>query len=241
MSFWIGIAAAVAGYLAGSIPFAAIIFRLFGNGDRLQPLALEVPGTSEVLRSETVSATSVRLQLGTRYGCLTSLLDMAKAAAVTLAFRLAYPHKHYFLVAAGLAVVGHVWPIFYRFRGGRGQSPAIGGMFVVDWAAPLIAYPIAQLLGFATQSRAFVGRFSPMLIAAIWLYFRTGDSAFVLYALGVLAIRLLAMRGEVSQIMRLQKAGYLSTLQEEAELLGFDRFLRKLKATCSRIRRKGHY
>jgi len=236
MNVGIAVFAAIAGYLAGSVLFAPLVFRVLAKRARPQVLQLAVPGTSEMLSTTTASATAVRLQFGTRYGCLTSILDMAKAAGVTLAFKLAYPQTPYFLIASGCAVVGHVWPLLYRFRGGRGQSPTIGGLFAVDWASPLIAYPVAQLLGLLTGSRAYVGRFSPLLIAAVWLYFRFRSAAYVCYALGIFAVRLLAMRSEIRQFSKLRKAGHLRTLKEEAELLGFDSVFRALKGGLRRLR-----
>jgi acyl phosphate:glycerol-3-phosphate acyltransferase len=231
--------AAAAGYLVGSIPFAVVVVRSFGGGRRLGPAALPVPGTDDVLITDAVSATTVRLQLGARYGCMTSLLDMAKASAVTLAFKLAYPDTPYFLVASGLAVVGHIWPIFNRFRGGRGQSPIIGSLFVVDWPTALIAYPTAQLLGLATGFRAYVARFAPMLVAAGWLYMRFADLSFVLYALGLFAVRIVASRPEIREYARIRKAGGLRSLSEELELLKLRETLTQGIARVRRWARRG--
>ena len=213
--------AAGAGYLLGSIPFALVVVRLFGKGRGLDPVELPVPGMEQSLRSEAVGATAVRLQLGARYGCLTSLLDMAKAAAVTLVFKLCAPDAPYYLIASGTAVVGHIWPVFHRFRGGRGQSPIIGSLFVVDWPTPLIVYPFAQLLGLTTRSRAFLGRFAPMLLAGGWLYVRFRDPALVAYAVGLFLVRILAMRREIRQYASFRRAGNLRSLSDEIALLRF--------------------
>jgi glycerol-3-phosphate acyltransferase PlsY len=234
MTAGLAILAAATGYLAGSVPFALVIVRLFGGGQTLEEAKLSIPGTNEALRSDAVGATAVRLQFGARYGCFTSILDMAKASAVTLGFKLAYPDAPYYLIASGLAVVGHIWPVFNRFRGGRGQSPAIGGLFVVDWPAPLVSYPLAQILGFATRSRAYVGRFTPMLIAAGWLYFRFQDLAFVWYGMGLCVVRIIAMRNEIRQYARIRKAGALHSLSDELELLSFGK---GVSGTVDRVRR----
>jgi len=230
--------AAATGYIVGSIPFALIVTRLFGRGQRLAAAELAVPGTDDVLRSDAVSTTAVRLQLGARYGCLTSLLDMAKATAVALAFRLAYPDAPYVLIASGFAVVGHIWPPFNRFRGGRGQSPAIGGLFVVDWPAPLVVYPLAQILGLVTRSRAYVGRFAPMLLASGWLYLRFHDLSFVYYGLGLFVIRMLAMRGEIAQYTRIRRSGGLNSLADEVALMGYGKILEGFGVRIRRLLRR---
>jgi len=225
---WIALIAAVSGYLIGAIPFALVVVRVFGQGQRLHPVELAIPGTDTLLRSDAVAATAVRLQLGARYGCLTSILDMAKAAVVTLAFKLWFPNDPYFLIASGFAVVGHIWPIFHRFRGGRGQSPVIGSLFVVDWPAPLVVYPLAQVLGLLTRSRAYAGRFAPMLLACGWLYLRFHDLSFVYYGLGLFVVRTLAMRGEIGQYKRIRQSGALQTLGDEAALMGYDALLARV-------------
>jgi len=219
VSISLALVAALTGYLVGSIPFALVITRWFGKGASLHLAELSVPGIDQLLRSSSVSATAVRLQLGARYGCLTSILDMAKAAAVTLAFKLALPEQPVFLVAAGFATVGHVWPIFHRFRGGRGQSPIIGSMFVLDWPTPLIAYALAQILGLGFRSRAFVGRFAPPLLAAGWLFYRFRSLPHVLLCIGWFMIRIIAMRDEIRQYNQLRKQGALSSFSEEIEML----------------------
>lgn len=239
MNSYLALIAAAVGYLAGSIPFALAVVRVFGNGRRLGRTALPVPGADDVLVSDAVSATAVRLQLGARYGCLTSLLDMAKAAAVTLAFKLAYPDLPYFLLASGFAVVGHVWPVFNRFRGGRGQSPVIGSLFVVDWPAALVAYPTAQLLGLVSGFRAYVARFAPMLVAAGWLYVRFADLSYVFYALGLFVVRIVASRSEIREYVRIRRAGGLRNLSEELELLKLRETLTQGMARLSRWARRG--
>ncbi|MFC2096002.1 glycerol-3-phosphate acyltransferase [Candidatus Bipolaricaulota bacterium] len=219
MSLTIALLAALTAYAVGSVPFALIVIQWFGKGEVLQPTELAVPHSDQPLRSSSVSATAVRLQLGARYGCLTSILDMAKAAAVTLTFKLVWPEQPYFLIAAGFATVGHVWPIFNRFRGGRGQSPIIGSLFVIDWPTPLIAFALAQILGLSLRSRAYVGRFSPPLIAAGWLLFRFRSVPHVLLCVGLFAIRVIAMRNEVRQYKALRAHGALSSFSEEVEML----------------------
>jgi len=85
------------------------------------------PGSDIVFESDSVSASAVRFQLGARYGCLTAILDMLKVAIPTLIVRLWQPDEAYYLVLAGAGVAGHAWPVYFRFKGGRGESPILGG------------------------------------------------------------------------------------------------------------------
>ncbi len=82
---------ALLGYLIGSISFARIVVRLFSSDRSIQKIQLNVPGTQTAYQSDAVSASAVNTQLGPRYGCLTSLLDMAKVGLPTLILKLYFP------------------------------------------------------------------------------------------------------------------------------------------------------
>jgi glycerol-3-phosphate acyltransferase PlsY len=100
---------------------------------------IAVPDSETVFVSDAISATALRLHLGPGYGCLTGILDILKAAVPALAFKLWQPEAPYYLFAASMAAVGHDWPTYYRYKGGQGMSPTMGGMLVVDWLGVVAA------------------------------------------------------------------------------------------------------
>jgi acyl phosphate:glycerol-3-phosphate acyltransferase len=104
----------VIGYLIGSIPFALLLARRWGASD-LRLLGSGNLGAANVLRTSGVKA-----------GVLVAVLDVAKgAASVALAERFfggaAAP-----AIAGLAAIVGHVYPVWLRFRGGKGVATACG-------------------------------------------------------------------------------------------------------------------
>ena len=133
MDLLIALLAAIIGYLVGSISFARLVSRQFAPQQDISKIVVEGVDGEGRFESDAVSATSVRLHLGPAYGCLAGILDILKAAIPALVFKLWMPDTPYYLLAAGMAVVGHNWPVYYRFHGGRGISPSMGGMLVVDW------------------------------------------------------------------------------------------------------------
>lgn len=151
MTWWIALLAAAVGYLCGSISFARLVARVVAPQQDISRLKLSVPGTDIYTESDAVSATSVGYHLGKRYGCLTGFLDMLKAALPALAFRLWQPTGPYYLIAAGMAAVGHNWPVWHRFKGGRGLSPVTGGMLVLDWLGTLVTNVLGIVLGLAVK------------------------------------------------------------------------------------------
>jgi glycerol-3-phosphate acyltransferase PlsY len=120
----------IAAYLIGSVPFAFLLSRRWGAAD-LRRVGSGNLGAANVLRSSGLTA-----------GLLVAILDIAKgAASVLLAERLsagtAVP------AAAGFAaMVGHVYPIWLRFRGGKGVATACGAFSVLTPLAVLPALAI---------------------------------------------------------------------------------------------------
>ncbi len=123
---WPLYAAFLAAYLLGSVPFGLLLTRLAGTGDLRQ------------IGSGNIGATNV-LRTGRKgLAALTLLLDMGKgAAAVAIADHWFGPSMAVF--AALGVVVGHIAPVWLRFRGGRGVATAFGVLFVFAWSVGLAA------------------------------------------------------------------------------------------------------
>lgn len=121
---------AVVSYLLGSIPFGYILVRLFLKTD------------VRTLGSGNIGATNVLRSGGKGLGAATFILDAAKgAAAVALAALIApqltaYAPRNIEALAAVVAVLGHMFPVWLRFRGGKGVATGFGVFLVAaPWAA----------------------------------------------------------------------------------------------------------
>ena len=117
-------AAALVGvaYLLGSISFAVLIVRMRTGRD------IRTEG------SGNAGATNVARAHGKALGVSVGLLDLAKGAGAVLLMRTVTADPRYAAAAGLAAIVGHVFPIFYGFRGGKGVATAIGAFLVL---APL--------------------------------------------------------------------------------------------------------
>lgn len=124
------LAPAVAAYLVGSIPTGLWLGRVVGGIDVRRA------------GSHRTGATNVQRTLGTRAGVAVLVIDFAKGLGVVLAVR-AVSGNDYVAAAAGLAaVLGHVFPVFAGFRGGRGVATGAGAVCGLA--------PVALLLSFLT-------------------------------------------------------------------------------------------
>lgn len=156
--------ATLGAYLTGSLSFAVIVSRSMGLNDP-RTYGSKNPGATNVLRSGSKPAAVVTL-----------LLDAAKGwlpMALVLRFGEPYGLGDGTLALAGLAAfVGHLFPVFFRFQGGKGVATALGVLFGVHWG-----------LGLATALTwliiAWFFRYSSLasLVAAIFapVYYIFGD------------------------------------------------------------------
>jgi acyl phosphate:glycerol-3-phosphate acyltransferase len=118
-------------YLLGSIPFGYLLVRIFRDED------IRATG------SGNIGATNVARSGAKGLGLATLLLDLLKAyAAVAIAQRLAPGNVDLAVTAAVAAIVGHVYPIWLGFRGGKGVASALGVMLALSWPAGLCVFGV---------------------------------------------------------------------------------------------------
>ena len=142
-------AAFLGGYLIGSVPFGLVLTRLAGLGD------------IRTIGSGNIGATNV-LRTGRKdLAALTVLLDAGKgAAAVLIAQAWADPDSA--LMAALGSVVGHLFPIWLRFKGGKGVATTLGVLFALNfyigigaclvWLLTAVLFRISSLAALASMA-----------------------------------------------------------------------------------------
>ena len=149
---------AVIGYLLGSIPFGIVITRMLGLGDLRQ------------IGSGNIGATNV-LRTGNKPAALaTLLLDSGKGAiAVLLARALAGDGAA--LIAGAAAFLGHLYPVWLGFKGGKGVATFLGTLLALDWRLGLGACAIwlatALVTRISSLSALVAAALSPLV--ALWL------------------------------------------------------------------------
>lgn len=137
----------VAGYLIGSVSFARIIFARLRPGEK--PVRIKTPTTDgkAELVSHAIGATNVMLAFGPRWGMLATMLDVAKAFVPTLVLSLVFPDQSYHLFCAVSVLVGHLWPVWYRFSGGGGNSCILGMLLAISPIGLLLTHGAGMIIG----------------------------------------------------------------------------------------------
>ena len=134
MSPTLGVAV-LAAYMLGSVPFGILLSKAFGSPDPRQ------------CGSGNIGATNVMRAGGKRLGAFTLLADMLKGLVpVALAVVVGWPEP--WIAAIALAVfIGHLFPLFLKFKGGKGVATMLGVM--LPWQ------PLASLIGIAVWAVLF--------------------------------------------------------------------------------------
>jgi acyl phosphate:glycerol-3-phosphate acyltransferase len=150
-------AAAVLGYLLGSIPFGLVLTRLAGLGD------------IRSIGSRSIGATNV-LRTGRKDLALaTLLLDGGKGAAAVLIARMI--NEDLTVLAGGAAILGHLFPVWLKFKGGKGVATTLGTLIAANWmvgiGACLVWLAVAVLFRYSSLSGLIAVAASPLL--ALWL------------------------------------------------------------------------
>ncbi|MEM9952891.1 MAG: glycerol-3-phosphate acyltransferase [Chloroflexota bacterium] len=214
MSLGLSIFAIAFGYFIGAISFARLVVRVVDpDKAKWEKTTIEYPASEHAIETDLVSATSVRLRLGARYGCLTAILDIVKGFVPTLLVWMWFPEQPYYLLTSVATVVGHNWPVYYKFQGGRGLSPILGGFLAVDAIGLVITHVLGFVLTFLTASPmwAFLGG---IMLTVPWFLIARRDPVLAVYALIINIIFFYATRGEFKQVKEIQDSGYKPTEEE---------------------------
>ena len=121
----------IAAYLIGSINFSILLSRLISGQD------IRKSG------SGNAGATNMLRTYGKKMGVITLLLDVFKGIAVILICRLLKVEKEWEYVSAVFVILGHNFPLYFGFKGGKGVATSLGAVLMLDWKIGLIVAVIA--------------------------------------------------------------------------------------------------
>lgn len=162
------------GYLFGSIPFGILITRVFGLGD-LRQIGSGNIGTTNVLRTGSKSAAAATL-----------ILDGGKGAIAVLVARWLAAEDAAQL-AGLLAFLGHCFPVWLKFKGGKGVATFLGLMLALAWPVGIaccLTWLVTALLGRISSMSALVAAAS----TTFWILIMGYSSIFILGALVTLLV-----------------------------------------------------
>ena len=181
MNVFAPVLAAVLAYLVGSLSFAVIVSRAMGLHDP-RSYGSGNPGATNVLRSGSKVA-----------AVLTLLLDALKGLIPVLVVKTWGPQwglgdGALALVALG-AFVGHLFPVFFGFKGGKGVATAVGVLFALSWPVALICTIVWLIMAFGLKISSVAALVATVLSPVLAWYFI--DEASWCWAVLVIAVLVL--------------------------------------------------
>jgi glycerol-3-phosphate acyltransferase PlsY len=184
---------AVAGYLLGSVPFGVLLTRAAGVGD-VRKIGSGNIGATNVLRTGRKDLAAATL-----------LLDGGKGAIAVLLARLLFrdldDRASYEAVAGGAAFLGHLFPVWLNFRGGKGVATFFGTMLAAWWPAGLLAalawISMAVLFRISSLAALTAAALSPFFVLAT-----DGPYAFLLMAIFTAVLIFLRHRENIARLLR---------------------------------------
>ena len=138
MKYIVILLSAIIGYLLGSLSFGVIVGKLFYKKDVREA------------GSKSAGATNVLRTFGKKAAALVTIGDMLKGI---FSYLIAYPIGNIFgigelsaVIAGTAAVFGHIFPLFFSFKGGKGVLSSLALSFMIDWRGGLLALLVALII-----------------------------------------------------------------------------------------------
>ncbi len=173
MAFEVFLALAL-GYLLGSIPFGLILTRLSGKGD------------IRAIGSGNIGATNV-LRTGSKgLAAATLILDALKGTAAVLTAESLWPGSGRY--AAAGALIGHLYPVWLRFKGGKGVATLLGILLGLAWPIGLVYAALWILLLLALRISSVAGIVAAVSAPIAALLLGRGELALLLAGFALLVV-----------------------------------------------------
>lgn len=163
-------------YLLGSIPFGVLISKIYRID--IRKIGSKSPGATNVLRT-----------VGKKPALLTLLGDVSKGMAAVLLGKVFLFSPNLFACMGLAAIIGHDWPVFAKFRGGKGVATSLG-VFLILTPLPLLLTLLIWLVvvaiwRYVSLASILAGVSLPLFV---WLFYRAGFLVYISSAAGILLI-----------------------------------------------------
>ncbi len=175
-------------YLIGSVSFGILASKIFSIADP-RTMGSKNPGATNVLRS------------GNKYAAIFTLIgDMLKAIlVVTVAQSLNLPN--YFFIAVALSVlIGHMYPIFYNFKGGKGVATALGILLAINWMLAILVLSVWICI-FLLSKYSSLSAMTAAISAPFFVYILGLDQSMMIISLALSILVLSRHKQNISNLI----------------------------------------
>ena len=190
--WWAFLVAGVSGYVIGSIPTGLIVGRV-ARGIDIREFGSGKTGFTNVVRT-----------VGARWGALALVGDLAKGAIPVVIARLISDEPYALTVAGLAATIGHDWPIFAGFRGGRGVACSFGVVLAMNPIAGVALLPFGVGLVAVTRIMSVMSVGMAPAVAAVFVVLAAVDLhpwAYAVYAVIAAVLVLVLHRENIERLL----------------------------------------
>ncbi len=183
------LAAVVISYLLGNLSPATVMGKIYGVD--IRKAGSGNPGTTNTFR-----------EIGPAAAGVTLLIDILKGCAAVLIGRYFLGGGIYEYICGTAVFLGHIWPVFYKFKGGKGIATGFGVILVLNWKAGLILFLIAAA-GALISKRMSVGSIAAAVAVPVAFGIASGGNKYIiLWGLAMCAMILWRHRSNIQRLMR---------------------------------------
>ena len=185
MSLTASVAALAVGYLFGSIPSGVIITKLAGTTD-IRSIGSGSIGATNVLRTGRIGLAAATL-----------IADVLKGTAAVLLMTWWSGHDAGLIAGLG-AFLGHLFPVWLKFKGGKGIATGLGILLAVSWKAALVTAVIWLVVAAATRYSSLSSLAASVAAPVVVWFIGTPSEALLFLALAILAF--IMHRGNIARL-----------------------------------------
>lgn len=186
------------GYVFGNFMTAYILGKVFKNID------IRTEGTKNVVASNAV------VVMGWTYGAATWALDILKTTIAVLIVKQLYGDIDYAVYAGFAAILGHIYPVVLKFKGGKGASSIFGAMLAINFKVAIIMAITLTVITLITDYIA-LGTISMYMIVCIYFIFGHFNIISVLISIIALILIIYKHRDNIQRILKGEELGLRKT------------------------------
>ncbi|MFL2767865.1 MAG: glycerol-3-phosphate 1-O-acyltransferase PlsY [Dehalococcoidia bacterium] len=171
------------GYTIGSIPFGYILTKIISSKNLLE------------IGSGSTGATNVTRVLGLKIGIIVFLLDFCKGFVLVLFLRQALDNNLLIACTGSAIIIGHCWPIFLKFKGGKGVAPGVGTFSAIAYEIVLLPTIMSLICIYKTKTASIgsligiVFSFIPFIVLIILNVYEIEYLIYYLISISVILVR----------------------------------------------------
>ena len=186
----IGIFIALFGYLLGSVPTGLILTKLFSKKDPRE------------IGSKNIGATNIFRTTGKALGVMTLIGDLLKGA-IPVWLAIQWGESDLWIATAGLTpILGHIFPIFLGFKGGKGVATALGIYLVISPIAVLIEFLIFAGIVWKWRFISLGSITCAITIPILIAFFRSDSQAYFILSVIIAALILYRHQSNISRLLQ---------------------------------------